>query len=397
MCSLNAEYIKKHELPFQNRSDGKILSPWLSSFIDELKKISDIELSIVSVYSTLKMDVVFREDGVSYFLLSQKMPFFNRGFPFIFKKLTKYRLLRRKVKKIIESIQPDIIHLHGSETDLGECYSDFTSKKMYSPLGIMAHQFNFSGGKFYKHLALREKIIVQKSEYIGIRANFMKQFFYSLNPDTKLYWHSYMMSWPSISFDNYPKKDADVIFVARIHRNKGIEDLINAIYIIKNEYNRDIKLKIIGAGGTTEYANHLRQLVSEFSLSFSVIFLGELLNHEDVFIEIAKSRLFVLPTHFDIIPGSLMEAMAIGTPAIAYSVGGIPDLNSRILTITLSEPHNVEALAKTIVDVLDNYDDKLTMAKNGSKFIRDTYDNKKILNELLFIYKEIYSNDIKYN
>lgn len=366
----------------------------MSAFIDELKKIEIIDLTIISVYSNLKKDVSLEEDGVVYHLLSQKMPFFDRGFPFIVKKLTKYRFLRKKVRKIIDQIQPDIVHLHGSETDLSECYCDITWAKMYSPLGIMADQYSSNRGKYFEYLALREKRIVIESRYIGIRANFMTEFFTNTNPSVKLFWHSYMLTWPKISYYDYPDKDADIVYFARIHKNKGIEDILRAVYFIKVEYGIRLKLKIIGAGSDPKYSSYLKSLINDLKLTDDVRFFGKVNDYDDLSVEIAKSRLFVLPTYFDIIPGSLLEAMLIGVPVIAYAVGGIPDLNIKEKLITLSEPNNIIELSRKIVLVLGNHDEYLQMAKNGINFIIENYNNAKTVHDLLSIYENIYSRSI---
>ena len=55
--------------------------------------------------------------------------------------------------------------------------------------------------------------------------------------------------------------------------------------------------------------------------------LGFLKSQQDIYEHAIHSRIYVLPTYHDIIPGTIIESMFMKLPGIAYAVGGIPELN----------------------------------------------------------------------
>lgn len=65
-----------------------------------------------------------------------------------------------------------------------------------------------------------------------------------------------------------------------------------------------------------------------------------------------EAWVFVLPSHIEALPMSILEAMAAGVPVVASNVGGIPMAVVSGETGFLIEPHDPRALAQRLVDVL---------------------------------------------
>ena len=92
------------------------ISPWVTNTIHELEKRDDIELYVISAHTGMKKSLSdFKIRNVHYF-------FFNTDFTLFLKRIIKnddlWRKIepnRRRVKKIIKTIQPDIINLIGAD------------------------------------------------------------------------------------------------------------------------------------------------------------------------------------------------------------------------------------------------------------------------------------------
>jgi glycosyltransferase involved in cell wall biosynthesis len=78
---------------------------------------------------------------------------------------------------------------------------------------------------------------------------------------------------------------------------------------------------------------------------------------DDVFDELADWDLFVLPSRQDAFPLVVLEAMAAGLAVVATRVGGIPEQVTPG-TGVLVAPEDVDALARTIVDLVRHPDER---------------------------------------
>jgi glycosyltransferase involved in cell wall biosynthesis len=116
------------------------------------------------------------------------------------------------------------------------------------------------------------------------------------------------------------RSGALVAFVGRIEGAKGIFDLIEAVNEV-SETIPNVRLECAGDGDVDAALRH----VAIRGLRPNVHFPGWLSarRREEL---LARATVFVLPSHAEGLPMSLLEAMAAGCPVIATNVGGIPDV-----------------------------------------------------------------------
>jgi glycosyltransferase involved in cell wall biosynthesis len=67
----------------------------------------------------------------------------------------------------------------------------------------------------------------------------------------------------------------------------------------------------------------------------------------------SAADLFVIPSVQDNLPNTVLEAMACGTPALGFAVGGIPDMIRPGITGELVSPKDVKALGASILRLLN--------------------------------------------
>lgn len=113
------------------------------------------------------------------------------------------------------------------------------------------------------------------------------------------------------------------VFASRLVKMKGIEEVIKAFSFIRTELPT-ATLTIIG-GGEPSYIASLQNMVSEYGCSGAVIFAGRVSEREK-FILMATSHILL---HASVKEGwglVVLEAAAVGTPAIVYDVSGLRDI-----------------------------------------------------------------------
>ena len=173
-----------------------------------------------------------------------------------------------------------------------------------------------------------------------------------------------------------------ILFLGELGHRKGTYDLIKAFKKVL-ENHLDAKLILAGDGEVDE----CKKLVKSLQIDNSVEFLGwvglerkkELLN---------SSKIFVLPSHQEAFPLTILEAMSTGIPIISTFVGGIPEEIENNISGLLINAGDIEALSKNISRLLD--DNRLcdTIGQNG----RERYLKYFRLNKITEDIEDIYQN-----
>ncbi|MGC9291341.1 MAG: glycosyltransferase [Acidobacteriaceae bacterium] len=134
--------------------------------------------------------------------------------------------------------------------------------------------------------------------------------------------------------------------VGRLSIEKGHADLIEAmIWLNRNVPNNSFHCVILGDGRET---SQLQKQASASGISHRVHFYGF---RRDISPYMEHFNCLVQPSHTEGTPNSILEAMLVGVPIVATSVGGVPDIIEHGLSGLLIPPHNPVALAQSILQL----------------------------------------------
>lgn len=142
----------------------------------------------------------------------------------------------------------------------------------------------------------------------------------------------------------------DLVFVGRLTVEKGLLELFEAMSGITPTPT----LKIVGSGPDEAI---IRRECERLGLTRFVSFAGYAGDVSVVVGHLTSARAFVLPSYTEGLPRAILEAMAVGLPVIATTVGGIPDLIEDGHNGRLVPPKDVAALRYAIERTLaaDNW------------------------------------------
>jgi len=163
------------------------------------------------------------------------------------------------------------------------------------------------------------------------------------------------------------KREKLIGYVGRVTAVKGVKNFVKAMPLILKKYS-DVRFLIVGEG---EQLDEIKKQVEIDGLCDKVTFTGwvprnELPNFYN------QLMLLVFPSNSEGVPGVVQEAMACGTPVLATSVGGIPDLIKDGETGFIMEDNSLESIAKNVIRALE-HPDLEKIAKSARKFIEDEY------------------------
>ena len=160
-----------------------------------------------------------------------------------------------------------------------------------------------------------------------------------------------------------------IIGVGRLEKVKNFTNLIKVIKILKDKI--DIKLIILGEGSERK---NLERLVTKLDLEDSVDLFGFT---ENPYSFVNKADIFVLSSNSEGLPNALIEAMACGTPVISTNCPSGP---SEILDGgkfgKLVPVNNPEALAKAVIETLNNPVESSELKKRANFFSVENSANK---------------------
>jgi glycosyltransferase involved in cell wall biosynthesis len=138
-----------------------------------------------------------------------------------------------------------------------------------------------------------------------------------------------------------------LVAVARLAPNKRIDHAIETQRILR-QGGMDSHLQIIGSG---EEENHLRQLANRSELADHVSFAGQL-NETEKNLELRRAHLLL---HTSIREGwglNVIEANAMGTPAVVYPVGGLVDSTLHNQTGIVTREETPGSLSEAVIQLL---------------------------------------------
>ena len=141
-----------------------------------------------------------------------------------------------------------------------------------------------------------------------------------------------------------------LLFVGRVVRDKGIEDLIEALALLNSKREHSFVLKIIGNAEIT-YKAHLERMASELGVADYIGWEGFVPFGESLLQQYRAADFLVLPSWHEGFPHCIWEAAATSTPVIVTAVGGIPGLVDNSM-VTFVHKHSPEDIASKIVSIL---------------------------------------------
>lgn len=181
-----------------------------------------------------------------------------------------------------------------------------------------------------------------------------------------------------VTFD---KKDLNkLLFLGRICADKGIDELIRAVSEL-HDTNPRIRLYL---GGIYEEERYKR-IIEESPFAE---YLGWISGSEkDRYLD--ECGIYVLPSYYEGLPVSVLEAMLHGCVVVSTKVGGIPEIIDDGKEGYLVEPKDADALKEAIKKAMEERAVGKELAKNAKKRVLEQFSVEKSVVSLVRIYKNL--------
>lgn len=178
-------------------------------------------------------------------------------------------------------------------------------------------------------------------------------------------------------FEEYPKDDETIrfLFIGRIMKAKGVEELFEAAKIIRQKYS-NVQFELIG--GTEEnYLEEIEKLERENVIKYH----GK---QNDVHSFIKNSHATILPSYHEGLSNVLLETASSGRPVLASNVPGCVETFEEGLTGLGFEARNVNSLVEAIEKFIHlPYIRKKEMGIAGRNKMEKEFDRNIVVNAYL--------------
>lgn len=290
-----------------------------------------------------------------------------------------------KLKKIIKSYKPDIVHSHYASSH-----------------GLIGYLLNFHpfiisvwGGDVYdfpkknpvNKLVLKK--VLNSADLIFSTSKIMAQ-------ESKLYTNKHIQVIPfgvdTNKFKplniNKSENEITIGIVKPLEKYYGIDDVIVTFKALTDRLNYyKLRLLIVGDGSLR---SQFEKIVAINQLEDKVTFTGRIDYSE---IEYHHNQIDIgcylsVEESFGV---SILESLACEVPVVASNVGGIPELIIDGITGYMVPPGNIDQAVMALEKLILNNKLRKDFGRNGRQFVIENYEWSKCLNSMINSYLSIIS------
>jgi glycosyltransferase involved in cell wall biosynthesis len=150
-----------------------------------------------------------------------------------------------------------------------------------------------------------------------------------------------------------------------------------------------LKIKLGSRAGEIElvvFGNRSTEDMPDFP--FKTSFLGTISDDEQLASCYAAADAFLIPSLEDNLPYTVMESLACGTPVIAFTTGGIPDMVKHEHNGYLAEYRSAKSFADGMEWII-NHLDKEKLQLQARQTVMDNYSEEIISKKHIDLYKQL--------
>ncbi|MBC5630966.1 glycosyltransferase family 4 protein [Clostridium sp. NSJ-6] len=190
---------------------------------------------------------------------------------------------------------------------------------------------------------------------------------------------------------DYPDKESEVnfSFIARVMKDKGIDEYLEAAKSIKVNYPR-VNFSIIGKIEEVKY----RSILSEYERRGIIKYEGF---NDDIIHVIEKSSCIINPSYSEGMSNVLLEGAACGRPLIASDIPGCREIIDNDINGLLFNVKSAEDLIEKIDKFINlDYREKVLMGLAGRIKVQDSFNRDIVVDKYMNLINSIERNNKKY-
>jgi len=292
-----------------------------------------------------------------------------------------------RLSSLIDEIQPDIIHSYLFHADMTLRYLKLKGPKI---TGLVSNSYSHRRiAQLPWQVALKVKVLKVWDRFTSSKVDFfiansevikeayIKDFSIAKEKIQVIYRGRNLAKFQKKTKIRKDESQLNFISVGRLVESKGFIELLTAFSVFQSE-NKGATLTICGEGPQRQ---ELDMMIGEMGLTSKVMLAGSV---DDIPQRLQQSDYFIFPSHYEGLPGSIIEAMLSGIPIICSD---IPE-NRECLKEGMCLFHRVGDQEDLLVKMQEavSLKDWDTRTDKAYEYAREHFDIDKIANQ----YEETY-------
>jgi glycosyltransferase involved in cell wall biosynthesis len=321
----------------------------------------------------------------------------QKGIAYVPVSLGKQLSLRplREIAGVLKEKKIDILHTHGGIAGL---YGRSAARRARTP--AVVHTLHGIHYLHYRNPFLRRLYVLLERRYsrstdrliLVCQSDLRQARTHRLAPEEKM---TVILNGtevrPGLGADDISRRrielgwlpDRPVIgTVARLHRQKGVVNLLRAAPKILNVFP-EVRIAVVGDG---PQGGSLRREAQRLGLEGHLFFLGE---RKDAASVMALFDVFVLPSLWEGLPFVLVEAAALGKPIVATAVDGVPEILEDGKTGLLVPPKDPSALADAVIRLLKDKEEARRLGAMARTLVPPRFPLRRMIDQTQNLYLEL--------
>ncbi|HEY0428953.1 MAG TPA: glycosyltransferase family 4 protein [Pyrinomonadaceae bacterium] len=289
-----------------------------------------------------------------------------------------------RLRREIQAKKIDVVHINTALAPLSIMRDAALAKAANRPILLHLHGGRFFTQKFSSSFfeRLTGKMLAQ-AKVVVVLSELERKFIEKRWPQTDVRVLENAVALDEVQPRKSETSEKTIVFLGRIHRDKGLREIIEACRILKEEKFR-FDFKCYGTGEAENFfAAEMTKILGD------KFFYGGIVSGAEKWRALAESDIFVLPSYYEGLPVALLEAMAAGCVPVASRIGSIPSVINDGSNGFLTGPRNVAQIAEKLKFLLSGQADWRLLRRNARETIEKKYNFNDYIKRLESIYAEI--------
>ncbi|WP_428326207.1 glycosyltransferase family 4 protein [Nitrosopumilus sp.] len=189
--------------------------------------------------------------------------------------------------------------------------------------------------------------------------------------------------------EKYSINEQFILFVGRFNKVKGVDVLIQAFDLIKNE-PEIAELKLVIMGVDFGYEKNMFKMIKDMKLEQKIVVIKNPAR-KDVIAAYSESEFLVLPSRWELSPLTPLEGFAFKKTVISTNVHGIPSTITNNEHGILTKTNEPKELAESILKLVKNPDLRTKLGLSGFKLVSEECNSESMAKNTLAVYNELIS------